>query len=226
VGNFNGFVSRTSSSSNPNSRCTISVSGHTIEVPYEGTPAPALNTRCNVGMVIGYISATSAILVPRRVEDPLRAGNPPRAQVEIQQKYSDLGGDGGFLGKATMGLGRCPDGIGYFIHYEGGSIYWSPSTGAHEIHGAIREKWKNMGWERSRLGYPTSDETPVAHGRYSRFQNGIIYWSPSSGANEVHGDYNCAHCNDGSCQCGFGSGQVLCAAHRGPDPRVGCSQDQ
>ena len=36
----------------------------------------------------------------------------------------------------------------------------------------------------------------------------------------------CAHCNDGSCQCGVGTPDGLCAAHRGNDPSIGCSQQQ
>ena len=51
-----------------------------------------------------------------------------------------------------------PDGRGRFNHFEGGSIYWTPQTHAHEVHGAIRDKWASMGWERSRLGYPIGDE--------------------------------------------------------------------
>lgn len=35
---------------------------------------------------------------------------------------------------------------------------------------------------------------------------------------------NCAHCNDGSCQCGSGSGDQLCANHGGNDPSIGCTQ--
>jgi len=38
--------------------------------------------------------------------------------------------------------------------------------------------------------------------------------------------FNCAHCNDGSCQCGPGTGDELCAAHKGNDPTIGCSQQQ
>jgi hypothetical protein len=36
----------------------------------------------------------------------------------------------------------------------------------------------------------------------------------------------CAHCNDGSCQCGFGTPDGLCASHRGNDPSLGCTQQQ
>ena len=35
---------------------------------------------------------------------------------------------------------------------------------------------------------------------------------------------NCAHCNDGSCQCGGQSGDQLCAGHGGNDPSIGCTQ--
>src|SRR5919199_153072 len=67
-----------------------------------------------------------------------------------------------------------PDGVGRFNHFAGGSIYWTPETGAHEVHGAIRDKWANMGWERSELGYPTSDEHDIPGGRISQFQRGEI----------------------------------------------------
>jgi uncharacterized protein with LGFP repeats len=80
-----------------------------------------------------------------------------------------------------------PDGIGRFNHFQGGSIYWTPATGAHEVHGAIRDRWASLGWERSRLGYPTSDELVWAGtGRVSRFQGGSIYWSPIFGTIVVY----------------------------------------
>lgn len=40
------------------------------------------------------------------------------------------------------------------------------------------------------------------------------------------GNYNCAHCNDGSCQCGYDNGAALCASHKGDDPSIGCIQQQ
>ena len=36
--------------------------------------------------------------------------------------------------------------------------------------------------------------------------------------------YECAHCNDGSCQCGYMDANDLCSAHKGNNPNVGCSQ--
>ena len=61
-----------------------------------------------------------------------------------------------------------------------GSIYWTPSTGAWSIHGAIRAKWASLGWERSCLGYPVSDEFAILGGRQNNLQHGIITCSFSS----------------------------------------------
>jgi hypothetical protein len=106
----------------------------------------------------------------------------------IDQKYAALGGQNSFLGVPTLPKELVvPVGSGRYRHYQHGSIYWSPSTEAHEVHGLIREKWASLGWEQSYLGYPTSDElsTPDGVGRYSQFQNGIIYWTPQQGAHDA-----------------------------------------
>jgi uncharacterized protein with LGFP repeats len=109
---------------------------------------------------------------------------------DIDVKYAQLGGAAGFLGAPTIPETTAPDGAGRYRHYQGGSIYWSSATGAHEVHGDIRGKWASLGWERSFLGYPLTDETktPDGVGRYNHFQGGSIYWTPSTGAHEVHGD--------------------------------------
>ena len=39
-------------------------------------------------------------------------------------------------------------------------------------------------------------------------------------------NYSCAYCNDGSCQCGSGSGDQLCSNHSGANARLGCSRQQ
>lgn len=94
----------------------------------------------------------------------------------IDQKFAALGGAAGFLGTPTNQESTCPDGIGRYRHYQHGSIYWSPATGAHEVHGLIRQKWAKLGWEKSPLGYPKSDETATIGGRYSDFQGGVVLW--------------------------------------------------
>ncbi|MEU8678673.1 hypothetical protein [Streptomyces sp. NPDC048560] len=101
---------------------------------------------------------------------------------DIRVHYAQLGGSGGFLGYPVTDELGCPDGVGRFNHFEGGSIYWTPRTGAKEVHGAIRDLWSSMGWERCFLGYPTTDETGTSDGRQSRFEHGHISWTPTGGA--------------------------------------------
>ncbi len=97
---------------------------------------------------------------------------------DIRVKWARLGS---WIGYPTTDELGCPDGVGRFNHFEHGSIYWTPGTGAHEVHGAIRDEWARLGWERGRLGYPTSDEEPAADGRRSRFQGGDITWTRAHG---------------------------------------------
>ena len=87
-------------------------------------------------------------------------------------------------------LDRTCDGVGRFNHFQNGSIYWTAAIGPHEVHGAIGGHWAQLGWERSALGYPTSDEqgTPDGVGRYNYFQNGAIYHTAALGPHEIHGD--------------------------------------
>ena len=82
-----------------------------------------------------------------------------------------------FAGFPTTDEKPTPDGRGRFNHFEhNASIYWIPQTGAHEIHGDIRRKWASLGWERSAMGYPTSDEMSYNGGRMSKFEFGDIVW--------------------------------------------------
>jgi len=77
---------------------------------------------------------------------------------------------------------------GRFNQFQGGSIYWAPGLGAHDVRGEIRTSWGRLGWENSALGYPVTGELPDARGgRFNHFQNGSIYWTRALGAHEVRG---------------------------------------
>lgn len=102
----------------------------------------------------------------------------------ISDKYTALGGAGGFLGNPTITEQTAPDGVGKYRHYQGGSIYWSPSTGAHEVHGLIRGRWAELGWEQGYLGYPMTDEIDMydGEGRVTKFQGGELIWRKATNA--------------------------------------------
>jgi uncharacterized protein with LGFP repeats len=116
----------------------------------------------------------------------------------IWAHYQALGGPASFLGYPTTDENTTPDGVGKYNHFANdGSIYWTPNTDAWSIHGAIQDKWASMGWERSVLGYPVTDEngTPDGIGRYNHFSGtggSSIYWTPSTGAHSVQGAIHAA----------------------------------
>ncbi len=97
-----------------------------------------------------------------------------------------LGWERGPLGYPVTDESGTPDGVGRFNHFSaGGSIYWTPATSAHAVYGAIRVRWSQLGWERSPLGYPTTDEYTVTGSRRNDFQHGAITWTAATGATTV-----------------------------------------
>jgi uncharacterized protein with LGFP repeats len=118
---------------------------------------------------------------------------------EIRRKWEALGREQ--FGYPVTDESPCPDRRGRFNHFRAmqipnhpdASIYWTPQTGPHEVHGAIRGKWASLGWERSSLGYPTQDEHDFrvqasdSGGRRSDFEHGWIYWTPRRGV-KVYAD--------------------------------------
>ena len=103
----------------------------------------------------------------------------------IRAKWAAYGWETG-LGYPTTDENTTPDGIGRYNHFtKGASIYWTPSTGPAAIFGAIRDRWASLGWERSALGYPTTDEYSVTGGRRNDFQHGAITWYSSNGTTQV-----------------------------------------
>lgn len=118
-----------------------------------------------------------------------RCGGSPPVVGAIEAKYLQMGGCRSLLGAPISDETAAADGVGRYSEFEHGAIYWTPSLGAREVHGAIYDKWLSLGAETSVLGYPFRDETgvPDRSGRYSVFEHGSIYWKANLGAFEVHG---------------------------------------
>ncbi|NIZ91501.1 N-acetylmuramoyl-L-alanine amidase [Kineococcus rubinsiae] len=98
----------------------------------------------------------------------------------IRDRWAALGWEGG-LGFPLTDDTATPNGKGWFTHFQGGSIYWSPASGAHAVRGGIRDKWASLGWENGWLGFPTRDEYAVAEGLRTDFQGGTITWNARTG---------------------------------------------
>ncbi|WP_432506152.1 LGFP repeat-containing protein [Kineococcus arenarius] len=132
--------------------------------------------------VAAVIGASLSTAVPAQAD--------PRVGGEIGYRYEYYyGGARGFLGDPLTGEIRTPDSKGAYVVFQHGSIYWSPWTGAREVHGEIRDGWGRLGWEGGRMGFPTSDEqtTYSRRGKYQEFEGGTVYWTPWTGAHGVGG---------------------------------------
>jgi uncharacterized protein with LGFP repeats len=116
-----------------------------------------------------------------------RSGAPAAFVVgAILGKYVTLGTVNSYLGFPVTDELPGPNG-GAYSDFQYASIYWSPTTGAHVIVGAIRGKWLSVGGAGGFLGYPVSDELAATVGRVSQFQHGNIYWTSTTGAHYVIG---------------------------------------
>ncbi|WP_426572154.1 LGFP repeat-containing protein [Aquihabitans sp. McL0605] len=101
----------------------------------------------------------------------------------IDKKYKALGGASGFLGAVTTPEQANSDGRGRVARYKGGNIYWTSTTGAHEVHGAILTEFGKQASVNGILKYPTSDTLTSGDkkSRYSNFENGRIYYRSGIG---------------------------------------------
>ncbi|WP_346051729.1 trypsin-like serine protease [Amycolatopsis dongchuanensis] len=106
-------------------------------------------------------------------------------QGAIRNKWADYGWETGF-GYPTTDETVTSDGVGRYNHFtNNASVYWTPATAAHAVFGSIRETWAGLGWENSRLAYPTSDEYDVTGGRRNDFQHGNITWTSANNTTQV-----------------------------------------
>ena len=112
-------------------------------------------------------------------------------QGQIRDRWASMGWEAGPLGYPVTDELGTPDGVGRYNHFsQAASVYWTASTGAHGVYGAIRDRWAALGWEAGPMGYPVTDElgTPDGVGRYNHFSKAAsIYFSPGTGAHGVYG---------------------------------------
>ena len=98
----------------------------------------------------------------------------------IRDEWQATGFENGFgypKDDATCGLrnGGCGQ------NFESASIYWTPSTGAHAVHGLIGQRWAQLGYEAGRLGYPTSDEFRQGNDIEQLYAGGSIIYQSATG---------------------------------------------
>lgn len=106
----------------------------------------------------------------------------------IGSEYTHMGEEDGPLGEPRAAYQSTADGRATVRFYAHGAIYWTPGGGAHALTGPVFDAWLSQGGERSRLGYPITDEQDAEAGfsREQRFQGGRIMWTQKDGAAVVY----------------------------------------
>ena len=90
----------------------------------------------------------------------------------VLSRYLSAGGPTRY-GLPTTDVADVPGGS--YAHFSGGrSIFWSAGGGARLLYGAIRATYAAKGWQRSCLGFPSSEQFHIRHGVRERFAHGTI----------------------------------------------------
>ncbi|MGL6236033.1 MAG: alpha/beta hydrolase-fold protein [Segniliparus sp.] len=102
---------------------------------------------------------------------------------EIFKAWAAAGYESGPVGYPSEEERPTPGGSGVVQGFQRGLWYWTAQTGAHPVGGAILQKYAAGGYEQGQLGFPVSDEIPLAGGgKVQRFSGGNVYWRADLGA--------------------------------------------
>ena len=107
----------------------------------------------------------------------------------IRSAWAGRGYENGSLGYPVSGEVCDLPGPGCRQEYQGGTIFWSSASGAAPVNGAIKSRHQEQGGVTGYLGFPIEKEicNQPRGGCYQWFQDGVIFWSPSSGAQPIRG---------------------------------------
>jgi uncharacterized protein with LGFP repeats len=83
----------------------------------------------------------------------------------IREAWLARGGARGVLGLPHDEEAVTPDGGGAFVEFDGGTVVWTPSSGAVALTGPIGARWSAAGGLSSSLGLPVAAQRATADGR-------------------------------------------------------------
>lgn len=92
----------------------------------------------------------------------------------IGARYAEMGGAESWLGFPLTSEQVTPDGVGRYVHFQNGSIYWTPQLGATPVPKDIMAHWGTTNYERGDLGYPVKAPESAGNGLWQQFQHGYI----------------------------------------------------
>lgn len=127
----------------------------------------------------------------------------------INHRWRSVAGHDGVLGYPVTNEVCGQPASGCIQRFQGGTIYWSPATGAWISRGGIGNKYASVGAHRSSLGYPTANIRCVGSQCVQTFQRGYIGWTTTTGS-RVYAMTECAKLNNGRTKySAYGANRVL-----------------
>ncbi len=106
-----------------------------------------------------------------RIIDPVLTGNRAMGPA-VMADYQSLGGSAGYLGLPTED--QQTSGRFDWVHFQGGAVVATPTTGAHAIGRAVLAKYEALGGGGGMLGAPLEDQKSGAGMQWSHFEGGVI----------------------------------------------------
>jgi uncharacterized protein with LGFP repeats len=108
--------------------------------------------------------------------------NPHAVWGPVFREWSVIGMTKSPLGLPVTDTLINPDGAGQHNDFKAGSIYYSPSYGAHAVPDPVHTWWDAHDREAGPLGYPVDDLTdlPQQLGQTQSFQYGVVDVTPTS----------------------------------------------
>lgn len=103
----------------------------------------------------------------------------------IRMRYGQLGWQGGRMGYPTSS--EHWDGHGWWQNYDKGAILGTLQHGFWESHGAIRQRYQQLGLQSGEMGYPTSTIVWDGRGWWQNYENGAIIGTKQTGFWESKG---------------------------------------
>lgn len=97
---------------------------------------------------------------------PLAYGQKDEMKAKVDSLRSTMG--------ATVGEEQHTVRGGRVQEFEKGAIFWSPKTGARVVKSDVLAKYKSLGAEKGKLGFPVSDERSVKKGMSQTFEHGFL----------------------------------------------------
>ncbi len=103
---------------------------------------------------------------------PGSAGSPVDIPAAVAQRWEELGGEQGMLGRVT-GPATEVEG-GSVVDFERGAIVLTPRGRPFVVQGEILAAYREAGGPAGDLGFPTADEATTDGGWISTFEGGVI----------------------------------------------------